>query len=209
MSYSFNETEALCRKAARGAGFSWGMAEEAGRAARWLEQHGLKGAAALADLLRALDGKDFTDIAPDPTGEIWQSGNGAACPICSGTILADHAHLLQSSLIRLNVMHPIFLLPFAAIIARKGNAICLEWDGVQFTAMPEGACLSGRTNAPRANATCRITSDTAGTPIAPRTRADLRPDIYAALDHFAQRTYAPATEASRLAGAGAGLTDND
>ncbi|MFV1875593.1 hypothetical protein [Nioella sp.] len=31
----------------------------------------------------------------------------------------------------------------------------------------------------------------------------------AALNAFAHRTYAPATEESRLAGAGAGLTDND
>ena len=30
---SQNETESLCMKAARGAGFSWGLAEEAGIAA--------------------------------------------------------------------------------------------------------------------------------------------------------------------------------
>jgi hypothetical protein len=29
------------------------------------------------------------------------------------------------------------------------------------------------------------------------------------LEAFAQRTYAPATEASRMLGAGAGLSDND
>lgn len=33
---SRNETESLCMKAARGAGFSWGMAEEAGFATGWL-----------------------------------------------------------------------------------------------------------------------------------------------------------------------------
>jgi hypothetical protein len=34
-------------------------------------------------------------------------------------------------------------------------------------------------------------------------------EIWEALGRFAHRTYVPATEASRLKGAGAGLTDND
>ena len=33
---SCNEAASLCMKAARGAGMSWGMAEEAGFAAAWL-----------------------------------------------------------------------------------------------------------------------------------------------------------------------------
>jgi hypothetical protein len=40
-------------------------------------------------------------------------------------------------------------------------------------------------------------------------RGEIPPDVQNRLNAFAQRTYAPATEASRLAGAGAGLTDND
>ena len=35
------------------------------------------------------------------------------------------------------------------------------------------------------------------------------PAVWARLNRFASKTYAPATEASRAAGAGAGLTDND
>ena len=34
-------------------------------------------------------------------------------------------------------------------------------------------------------------------------------ETWSRLGAFAQRTFAPATEASRLAGAGAGLQDND
>ena len=36
MHASLNEIESLCKKAARGAGMSWGLAEEAGKAAKWL-----------------------------------------------------------------------------------------------------------------------------------------------------------------------------
>ncbi|MEF9603350.1 DUF3726 domain-containing protein, partial [Paracoccus sp. PXZ] len=47
MLLSRNETEALCLKAARGAGMSWGLAEEAAFAAGWLGAHGIDGAGAL------------------------------------------------------------------------------------------------------------------------------------------------------------------
>ena len=57
--------------------------------------------------------------------------------------------------------------------------------------------------------TCERINAISGQTLPKRDRADLPAHTYAALDRFAQRTYAPATEASRLAGAGAGLTDND
>ena len=41
MSYSANEYQALCRKAARGAGLPWGYAEDVGFAARYLAEFGL------------------------------------------------------------------------------------------------------------------------------------------------------------------------
>ncbi len=53
MSWSLNEIEGLARKAARGSGLSWGLAEEAGKATRWLCAAGLPGADALAGLLTA------------------------------------------------------------------------------------------------------------------------------------------------------------
>ncbi len=44
---------------------------------------------------------------------------------------------------------------------------------------------------------------------APVARVDVDDALWTRLNTMAQRTYVPATEASRLAGAGAGLTDND
>ena len=48
MNWSLNELDAMARKAARGAGYSWGLAEEAGRATRWLAAAGLPGPMCLA-----------------------------------------------------------------------------------------------------------------------------------------------------------------
>ena len=41
------------------------------------------------------------------------------------------------------------------------------------------------------------------------TRVEMSPTLWAHLNKLAAKTYVPASDASRLAGAGAGLTDND
>ena len=51
MIVSLNEIESLALKAARGAGMSWGLAEEAAVAASWLAARSLPWAETLADLL--------------------------------------------------------------------------------------------------------------------------------------------------------------
>ena len=50
--YSLAEIDALSRKACRGAGYSWGLAEDAGKAVRWLTAYGLPGAETLSELLQ-------------------------------------------------------------------------------------------------------------------------------------------------------------
>ena len=51
MSWSLGEVRALSVKATRGAGFPWGLAEEAGYAVVWLQARKVDGCAALADYL--------------------------------------------------------------------------------------------------------------------------------------------------------------
>lgn len=66
MSHSLNEIAALAKRAARGAGLSWGMAEEAGRAARWLASYDLTGPALLCDVLTKNDRVPQEQVAPSP-----------------------------------------------------------------------------------------------------------------------------------------------
>jgi hypothetical protein len=42
-----------------------------------------------------------------------------------------------------------------------------------------------------------------------QTRVEPSPDVWQSLNHFAHRTYAPATDQSRLTGAGSGLANDD
>ena len=69
------EIRSLAVKAARGAGFDWGLAEEAGFAVEWLERRGMPGAAALSGYLT------FRHYNALPT-EI-------ACPLTLGALISD------------------------------------------------------------------------------------------------------------------------
>lgn len=215
MNHSLNETEALCHKAARGAGFSWGLAQEAGRAARWLEAHGIAGTAALAGLLKRNDGADYATLAPLAQAPIWQARAGQLCPIITGAALCDRAKAVaQSRVIDLGPFGwPVLLLPFANAIAILAHrTIRLTWDGVTVATDAWNTRIDGN-----ARLMCDVAQSirfdtTDALPhnnLPTRTRADIPPDTFAQLTAFAARTYAPATEASRIAGAGAGLSDND
>ena len=78
--HTLAEIEAYLRKAARAAGLDWGLAEEAGKAARWLAAFDLPGAEITLAHLQQLDGnEEIVDrIEPLDTIEevtIWDGFN--------------------------------------------------------------------------------------------------------------------------------------
>lgn len=208
MTLSLNEVEATAKKAARGAGYPWGLAEEAGKAVRWLCARDVDGCAALAALLTRIDGLERAQMVPDPGKAIWTSAE-AMCPLMSGVALSDRAAILGGGLTIENVACPILLAPFAASVAEtRGVTVSMRFAGV--TASTDGTELSVSGDWIVENASVELDlNGTLGSALPHRTRA--RPDtsIWDVLNQFAHRTYAPATEESRLKGAGAGLSDND
>ena len=58
---SLNEIDACTKKAARGAGMSWGLAEEAGKAVRWLARYNLPNIELIVPLLEQIAGKKAKD----------------------------------------------------------------------------------------------------------------------------------------------------
>ncbi|MEX0317214.1 MAG: DUF3726 domain-containing protein [Ruegeria sp.] len=208
MSYSLNEMEATAKRAARGAGYSWGLAEEAGKATRWLCAHGLEGEAALARLLEQ-GLANPADHAPQTLDGDW-SGSGMLCPLTAGALVSDLAGRLQTGPIHMReVAVPIALLPFAASAARRlRSCVSVECDGL--VAVTDGSDLSVPDGFPETAQ--HVTVRVGGSPAsgcARKTRARPDPANWAVLNRFAHRTFAPATEESRLLGAGAGLSDND
>ena len=78
MIYSLSEIDATCKKAARGAGLSWGYAEEAGKAVRWLAAHQLPSTELLAAYL----------TERQKYSEHYQ-GSNPKCPLLTGASLCD------------------------------------------------------------------------------------------------------------------------
>ena len=192
MSWSLGEAKALAIKAARGGGMPWGMAEEAGFAVRWLQSYGLPGLEALADYL------DWRDGQPPLTHDL--------CPIALGTALSDAGRGIPANLGK--VRQPLLLAPFIALCAPSGR--CLRWDGFEgviseagmITTAGRGVLLTEEASCTSERAVARVAATASRVPET-EARAIER------LNQFAARTYAPATEASRLSGAGAGTSDND
>lgn len=216
--FSCNEIEQLCLKAARGAGMSWGLAEEAGFAAAWLAARGLEGPGALLALLR----KSSTRTSHD-SGAVFVEGRfrtadvGAVCPIVLGSALCDHARLPEvaiedAALDGGPVDHPILLLPFLSDLARmQDTGIRMDWLRGSIYLTP-GDDLSGDVArlVGESDLEVRLSRDTVAPPEPPVTGepgilplATLR-----GLDELALRTTVPASEVSR-AGAGAATEDDD
>jgi hypothetical protein len=88
---SLNEIEMQVRKAVRGAGYGWGLAEEAGKAARWLSCHEYAAVPAFLGLCTRFDRSAYEAIAPASPGEIWTAPGGMLCPLIAGVTLRDFA----------------------------------------------------------------------------------------------------------------------
>lgn len=186
MSWSLGEIADLSKKAARGAGFSWGLAEEAAWAVRWLAERGLPGPEALARALRNAD---------------------VPCPVHLGASIADKQDLNAVSAAG-EVASPILCIPFfsRAVVRGEGARFILEdisfavgWAGTDVSVpLPDKGAIKYAGPCP----------EPVKGPLNTRIR-DLDPAALRELELLAKRVYAPATARSRELGAGAARTDND
>lgn len=215
---SSNEIEQLCLKASRGAGMSWGLAEEAGFAAAWLAKRGLDGAGALLAQLQDAEGRPWNEICPVVTsGRFQPVEGGSLCPIALGSVLCDHAQLpetaMQDAPLRLGpVTQPVLLLAFLSDLAQaRGSDLRLDWSGGSVWVTADGR-MTGDTNTlaseTRLQAKLSVEKATQDVPTQSGLSNIVAPDVLDALNAFALRTTVPASEASR-AGAGAAAGDND
>ncbi|KZM50398.1 hypothetical protein OA90_09915 [Labrenzia sp. OB1] len=216
-SLSRNEVASLCMKAARGAGLSWGLAEEAGFAAEWLVHHGIDGPSHLYAHLDQAQGRAWCDLCPTVTPGEWRAPAGyALCPIALGATLCDYAGLPEgikvgSSLKIGTVDHPVLLIPFLAGIAVSNDILFdIEWAGGTASleggheALMQAVSVLGGQRVP-IKLTARF-----GKPQAAKggKALSISAETIAALNSLAMRTTVPSSESSR-AGAGSTTTDND
>ena len=212
---SLNEVESLAAKVARGSGFSWGLAEEVGRSARQLAQGGFP----WADALLALAGKAGELRAPSPSqASRWRhrqpemDSTAPLCPIRTAALLIDDPAILGvgGPLHLANVGVPLWIAGMLTASSAAGG-FDVAWPAASASAsrlrvVPNAAGDAWLTPA----ADVRI-SPVAASPTAPpplrRALADAA--VLAALGSFAERVYVPASESSRVKGAGGGSIDEE
>ena len=116
--FSLSEIDALYRKATREAGYSWGLAEDAGKAVRWLSAYGLPGAETLVALLQTI-ASDLNTFVPELNDGECSNQSNQLCPIYCGALINDQGHLLvqNKSLTFHSMLYPLIALPQSARIS--------------------------------------------------------------------------------------------
>ena len=212
--YSFGEIEAHVKKAVRGAGFSWGHAEETGKAIRILESHGLPGVAALAAYLSVRGiGKQIGRMPQLPalSSGCWlpPQGTEGLCPILISSLLIDFGQGYLDSQQQLElkqVYSPLLILPAALLLARHaGQSIQVSVAGECIVCTPSER-INADLSETRSLMGCKcadVVLECSGAAYNPEdnlplvARAHLKSTDWEILDGFARNTYVPATEASR------------
>lgn len=217
MTWSLNELETETRKAIRGAGLPWGLAEEGSKAVRWLAAHGVDPMPALSDILERHDRRSHIASAFTMTAAgRWQAAS-PVCPITLGAALCDEADRLGTdTLVAGPVARPLLLAPFVAAAARiLKRPVQLAVDGIQVTLNERGdpSCDVSTLDIPDAiEIRCVVPAgEPAGSQARPASTCGIEtdPQSWTRIAAYVHRTYVPASERSRREGAGAGLIDND
>ena len=188
------EIDSTGRKAARGCGCPWGLAEEAGKSARWLAAHGQPGVSALAAMLS------------NRAGCCTQTGR--PCALALGTALADRATALTEQPATIGDVD----IPLIAIaqMGRAADALnhayLLEGAGGEARVARHSLTLSG--DIEPSTMTCTATESAPQIPPPSPASRDVDDIAWASLTQMSHRLLVPASEESR-AGAGAGSSDND
>lgn len=189
---SLNEVETLSAKAARGAGFSWGLAEDIGRAARRIAAEREDWCSAMLSL--AENGQSFE--APDPArvarwrkGEADTAGGKPLCPIRTAALLLDDP--LPADALPLAILDVGLPVWFHAMLLRSDMRI----------ARPATLSMS--------QADVVVERRTDLEPPMTGRRGSIDERTLAALNAFAVRTYVPESENSRVRGAGGGRVDDE
>lgn len=216
MSWSLSETGALALKAARGAGMTWGFAEEVSEAIKWLQGYGLPGVAALCRYLSWYNLQKSS--LPEWSGASREDNTYPYCPLSIGIEISDGLIQVPSDTeVSLGLIRqPLLLLPFVSNSVTEGSGLYAE-----------DFCISGALG----KKNLKMHSDFSDTLLLDQSECFIRPlskalviaktktpalrlpDCYGGcievLDTFATRIYAPSTELSRSRGAGTNSITGD
>ncbi len=202
---SVNEIRTTVQKAAVGSGLPPGIAEDVGRAAAWLSARGLDGVGAALAAIGA---------TPGGTHDAGTAGQRTRV-VSEGVSALDQVALsAPDATVKLSGLDaPALFLGLAANAAADyGLGFEISFgDGGTVICSPEGTRMSEGIPDPGCDVTITAKPDSLcdNEPLPTTDGVVVDDKSWAEAAALAAKTYVPSTEASRLAGAGAGLTDND
>ena len=198
---SLSEISATARKAARGAGCEWGLADDAARAVRLCEAHGLQGAEMLAELL-----------ASDRS---CRCGGGAAgAPACAIAVLADLSDRPPATTGAVRDLGPVVGAPLLAgmlldVAAETGLCFELAWPEGRIVVMADGLSARGEIGDGDVRLTVVELVPPAGALVRPdHDGRDVTDDAWRTLEALVARTHVPESDVSRARGAGPDQTED-
>jgi hypothetical protein len=201
---TLSEIDTTSKRAAKGAGFSWGISEEIGKNMRLLELFGLSGIKNLNKYLKDYKKKQFQKIAL--ISEINETKKNPFCPIILGTNFIDQVNLLdkKNSIKIINVAFPILFLPFVSRASEViGKRIFLKIDEKEFLLNLNQSIFSSYLKNEILENCNSISINFI------ENNNSFNENEWKELYKLSENTFVEETESLKIGAAGAGLTDND
>lgn len=212
MRVSVNEVLLTVLKAARGCGLREGLCEDLARAAAWLCGHGMDGLGAALAAMESPGARAPAACAVQPSRWVFDPASAAvAGPSALDLVIATPAR--TALLARLDA--PLLLLGLAGVAAHDhGRGFALSGAGGSGVVVTAAAIGWTDPGAPLLRGDTVLLEDAgqrrAGAPLeASRDGVVVDDGALERVRALAARTLVPASDASRVHGAGAGLVDTD
>jgi len=199
---SLSEIDTTSKRASKAAGFSWGIAEEIGKAIRNLELFGLPGIINLNLYL-----KKIKKNHPEKVNKIEKvNKNKELCPIYCGVAFLDQCKQLETlkTIKFYNVNYPMLIVPFISKVSEiLGRKILIQFNNSNFLINFNKSILSK-------NIEKQI--DVSAKEISIQfleNKNSFSDQEWKELYKLSEETFVEESESLKEKGAGAGLTDND
>ena len=201
---SLSEIETTSKRASRGVGFSWGIAEEVGKCIRLLELFGLPGIKNLNEYYQKKDKENFDNIKL--INQKNTSNKNSLCPISLGISCLDQIRKIENynECSFKNVAYPLLLLPFLSRSSEIiGKKILVVLDKYEFL-------LNFNTNISSNSLKKKFPSKAKIVKIFFLDNKDSFTDYdWKNLYKLSENTFVEESDSLKKGAAGAGLNDND
>ena len=201
---SLSEIETTSKRASRGVGFSWGIAEEVGKCIRLLELFGLPGIKNLNEYFQKKDKENFDNIKL--INQKNTSNKNSLCPISLGISCLDQIRKIENynECSFKNVAYPLLLLPFLSRSSEIiGKKILVVLDKYEFL-------LNFNTNISSNSLKKEFPSKVKIIKISLLDNKDSFTDYdWKNLYELSENTFVEESDSLKKGAAGAGLNDND